>query len=421
MFDYTSNGVSLTLIRDTRYKDTLEACPIKWRVTYQRKSTYYLSGINLLQNEWEILSDSRKPAIKEYRETLQNHYDEVLKKIIKDLAEKGIFSFDLFNVRLGKSTGNDLKQAFNAKIKKLVDNDKIGNASIYRCTLRSIENYNSKTILFSDITPKWLEKYQTFLIEKPIRYATIGIYMRTLRAVINDAKDANIINPSAYPFGLKKNGKFEIPTGGGRELSLELEDINKINEYTCPTKTIERCRDLWLFSFYCNGANFGDMLRFRFSDINDGEIYFYRKKTKDTSKNKIEIIAPILEPMQKIIEKWGNDEAPKNFIFPFLNESKTETEYKAQIHNVIRLTNKTIKLVTKALKLPDISTYNARHSYATILNKNRVPESFISEQLGHSNNNVTQSYFGRYSKKERLKYNNFLIWKPKKQTTKKKI
>ena len=63
MFEYSLNGVSLCLIRDTRYKDTKEPCPLKWRVTFKRKQIYYSSGINLLSDEWEILDSSRKPII----------------------------------------------------------------------------------------------------------------------------------------------------------------------------------------------------------------------------------------------------------------------------------------------------------------------------------------------------------------------
>lgn len=412
MDTYTSNGVSLSLVRDVRKKDPKDICPVRWRVTYQRKQIYYSTGVSLNLDEWNLLiNDSRKKEIKAYRETFQDYYVKTIHKQVKDLVDNGIFSFDLLNVRLSKSVGEDVKQAFKAKIQRLIDNDKIGNASIYQCTLRSIENYNSKAILFSDITPKWLEKFQSFLVAKPIRYATIGIYLRTLRAIINEAKDSNIINASSYPFGKKDKGKFEIPSGEGRELSLTMEDVRKIAEYKCPSKTIELSRDLWIFSFYCNGANFGDILRFKNSDIKDGEIYFYRKKTMDTTKNKIEIIAPILPIMQTIIDKWGNTPTKTNYIFPFLNNCKTETEFKKEIYNVIRLTNKKIKLVTKELKINDISTYNARHSYATILTKLRVPESYIAESLGHSDSTVTQSYFGHYDKGERLSYNNLLTWK----------
>jgi integrase/recombinase XerD len=422
MFKFNSNGISLNLTRDvrnfTRNKRVLlntDECPLKWCVTYQRKQVYYSTGINLNEADWIALNggDGKgKTTIKQYRETLQKYYDSTIQKNVKDLAENGTFSFELLNVRLGKSVGTDLKNTFRAKIQNLIADDKIGNAKVYQCVLRSIEIYNPKDIPFSDITPKWLDKYQKYMEAKGLRYSTIGMYLRTLRAIMNDAKDNDIINATTYPFGDKKKGKFEIPIGEGRELSMEIADIKRVAEYDCPTKTIEMCRDLWIFSYLCNGVNFGDMLRFKYSDIKDNEIYFYRKKTKETTKKKIEIIAPILPEMQLIIDKWGNPHSAKGFIFPFLNGTSTEIEYKAQIHNVIRLTNKHIKSVTKALELPDISTYNCRHSYTTILAKLRTPESYIDQATGHSQGkSVTKGYIGKYTKQERINYNSLLLWK----------
>ncbi|MDO9152304.1 MAG: site-specific integrase [Paludibacter sp.] len=420
MFKFNSNGISLNLIRDVRNftRDgrkllKTDECPLKWCTTFQRKQVYYSTGINLNEADWLALNGgdgTKKAIIKEYRETLQKYYDSTIQKNLKQLAENGTFTFDLLNVRLSKSIGTDLKQTFRAKIQNLISNDKIGNANVYQCALRSIEIYNDKNILFSDITPKWLDKYQKYMEQKGLRYSTIGMYLRTLRAIMNEAKNSNIINSAVYPFGDKKKGKFEIPIGEGRELSMEIQDIKKIAEYDCPSKTIEMCRDLWIFSYLCNGTNFGDILRFKFSDIKDNEIYFYRKKTIGTTKKKIEIIAPILPEMQMLIAKWGNAPSAKGFIFPFLNGSSTEIEYKAQIHNVIRLTNKNIKKVTKELNLPDISTYNCRHSYTTILAKLRTPESYIDQATGHSQKSVTQGYIGKYNKKERIKYNSLLIW-----------
>jgi len=411
MFKFNSNGITLNLTRDVRHRNKVDECPLKWCVFFQKKQVYYSTGISLNETDWNALIGKGKTTeIKEYRETLQKYYDSVIHKNVKQLAENGTFSFDLLNVRLSKSVGTDLKQAFRAKIENLISNEKIGNATVYQCTLRSIEMFNSKDILFTDITPKWLEKYQKFMEAKGLRFSSIGMYLRTLRAVVNDAKNNDIIPSALYPFGEKKKGKFEIPIGEGRELSMEIKDIKKIAEYNCPSKTIEICRDLWIFSYLCNGANFGDILRFRFSDISDKEIYFYRKKTIGTTKKKIEIVAPILPEMQTIIDKWGNAPSAKGFIFPFLNDSNTEIEFKKQIHNVIRLTNKSIKKVTSALKLPDISTYNCRHSYTTILAKLRTPESYIDQATGHAISTMTKGYIGKYTKQERIKYNSLLIW-----------
>lgn len=409
MLDYSLNGVSLCLVRDVRHRDKEGDCPIKWRVTHNRKQVYYSTGINLTAVEWEGFNSSKKQTIKEHRDTLQRYFDEVIKKHIKELSEIDRFSFDALNIRLNKAVINSVNTAFQIKIDELKAANKIGNASIYQGVKNSIEVFAGENIPFTAITTRWLAKYQSEMAEKKISYATMGMRFRTLRAIINDALRQDLIKPSAYPFGV---GKFEIPSSSGREMALTLDDIKKIATYKCPTDTLSMCRDLWLFSFYCNGVNFGDMCRFKYDNIEQGEIYFYRKKTFNKTKDKKEIIAPMLPPMQSIINRWGNDNTGNDvFIFPFCNGCTTEEQLKHAIHNITRLTNKQIKIVTTALKLPDISTYNARHSYATILAKMRVPESYIAEQLGHANRTITQSYFGSYTKEERLQYNSMLLIK----------
>jgi integrase len=358
-------------------------------------------------DDWQILETSRKPSIKSIRESLQVYFTEVIQKQVKYLAENDIFSFDTLNAKLKGAaifSGND---AFREKIKELKNSGHKENASIYSCTLNSLSKFKGNNIQFRDISIRWLSNYQKFMTHNNIVFATQGIYFRTFRAIYNDAIRKNLVKANSYPFG---KGKFEIPAGRGRDMAIGLNDIKRIAEYECNTITLAMCRDMWLFSFYCNGANFGDICRFRYSNIEQGEIYFYRKKTFNKTKDKREIVSPILDPMQQIIDRWGNPGTSKNdFIFPFLNDCSTENQFRLKIHNLIRLTNKQIKIISKALELPDISTYTARHCYATILSKNRVPESFIAEQLGHANRTVTQNYFDKYTKEERINYNSILL------------
>ena len=154
-----------------------------------------------------------------------------------------------------------------------------------------------------------------------------------------------------------------------------------------------------------------DTSKFKYKNILNDEIYFIRQKTKSTTQDQKDIVVPILEPMQKIIDKHGNKDTDKeNYIFPFLNDTVTEQERFLKTQNLIRLTNKKIKIIAKKIGLMDgISTYTARHSYATILAKLRVPESFIAEQLGHSKRTVTQNYFDSYMKEERVSFNSLLL------------
>lgn len=404
MLFYSDFGVTVNLTRNTRQK-------IVWCVTFQRVRTYYNAGVDLSEEEWKAyLKGSKATKIKEFSKSVKTYFDNTMYIHVKDLAQSGMLSFELLNMRLSKSIGTDLKQSFRTKIQSLIADEKIGNANVYQCTLKSIDSYNPKKLQITDITPKWLENYEKYMLENDRSYSTIGMYMRTLRAIINEAKASNIVTDALYPFGKKRFGKYEIPIGNSRELALQPSEIKLLAEYVCPSKTIEMVRDLWLFSFLGNGANFGDILRFKYSDIKNNEIHFIRKKTEGTSIRKIEIIVPILPIMQNIMDKWANTPDSKSFIFPFLNGCSTEAEYKHEIHNFIRLTNKNIKRVTKELGLPDISTYWCRHSYTTILAKARVPESYIAEAVGHADRSITRGYIGKYNKEERLTYNSILLW-----------
>lgn len=408
MYDYKHyNGITVSLIRDVRKKNKEDICPLKWRVTYQRKQEYYPTGFSMSLVDWE---DFQTKSLKKHisiRTSLDHHNDDVLKPKIKALGDKNIFTFDALNNLLGKSDILTVNDAFNAKIKSLQENDKISNSIIYQCSLNSLEKFAGEKISFSKITPKFLKEYQQDMEKNEIRKSTIGMYVRCLRAIINNNGEPYLTDAN-YPFG---KGKYIVPTGSGREMALQLPDIHLLEAYECNDAITEQCRDMWLFSFYCSGANFNDICKFKYKNIMNGEIYFIRQKTKSTTQDQKDIVVPILEPMQKIIDKHGNESTDKeSYLFPILNDTTTEQERFLKTQNLIRLTNKKIKLIAKKIGLMDgISTYTARHSYATILAKLRVPESFIAEQLGHSKRTVTQNYFDSYTKEERVSFNSLLL------------
>ncbi|GHU57213.1 hypothetical protein FACS189411_10140 [Bacteroidia bacterium] len=114
--------------------------------------------------------------------------------------------------------------------------------------------------------------------------------------------------------------------------------------------------------------------------------------------------------MAEVIEKWGNpNKGIQNHIFPFLPNDVSPIDEKRMVVTLTKHINKYIKKIAAQLELPDISTYWCRHSFVTALMKARVPESYISEAVGHSTKTVTQGYFGRYTREERLKYNSLLL------------
>lgn len=165
---------------------------------------------------------------------------------------------------------------------------------------------------------------------------------RNIRAIMNDAKKNGVIKESQYPFG---KGKYEIKTGESRKKALTLEQIGKISRFDDGLEGTEKYRDLWMFIYFCNGINVADLLKLKFSNIEDGEICFIRQKTERTSKTPKIIRAALIPEMKEIINRWGNPYHPDNYIFPYLKGNETALERKKITQDVTKRINKRILLV----------------------------------------------------------------------------
>jgi integrase/recombinase XerD len=317
------------------------------------------------------------------------------------MVEDDGFSFDGLSRRLARGRKNSLIGAFENKIKALEKAGQIGTAISYQCALNSIVKFTKADLRLSDITIEWLKRYENRLLSEEKTRTTIKFYIGCIRALMNEAKQEKLITEAGYPFG---KGKFEIKTGVGRKLALALPQIKAVLDYPLHTDFENRCRDLWYFSYLCNGINFHDMLKLKYKNIAGGEIYFIRQKTKRTTKEQKEIVATLLPQMNTIITRWGNpSKRPENYIFPFLTNGLTPIDEKRIIQNVVRLVNKKMRRISEALNYDIISTYTARHSYATVLKRSGANIAFISESLGHTDLRTTETYLSSFETEERAK------------------
>ena len=224
--------------------------------------------------------------------------------------------------------------------------------------------------------------------------------------IFNDAKTIGVIKEAQYPFG---RGKYEVLSGKGRKLALSLQQIKQIINFTDGFEATERYRDMWFFSYLCNGINVNDMLKLKYSNIDGDQIHFYRAKTLNTSKDKKEIEVLLTPEMKQIIDKWGNtDKSSNNYIFPFLTGEETPLQQKRTIQDVTHRINKRLKKIGEAIGISGLSTYTARHSFASVLKRSGVNIASISESLGHSDLKTTENYLASFEKEERVKNAKFL-------------
>lgn len=400
MFKFSKDGITVAAILDIRRAKDNGLYPVRIRVTYQRKSQYYPTGKDLTPEQWDEMPTTRNRELKAIRESIGNSFD-IVRENVENLAFSHRFSFDALNTLLGYGVSDTINTAFRAKIDDLRADSRVGNMIIYDNVLKGIERFRGNKIPFDAITVDWLRRYERFLLKEEKAAASISMHFRTIRAIMNDAKRAGIIKDSQYPFG---KGRFEIQDGEGRKMALTLEQIGKIARYEDGSETTEKYRDYWLFLYLCNGINMADFVKLRYRDIVDGEICFIRQKTEHTTKTRKEIQAVISEPMQAIIDRWGNrDRQPDSFIFPVLSGTETALEQKHKTQYLTRAINRRMATIGKALGIDHISTYTARHSFATVLKRSGANIAYISESLGHQDLKTTENYLASFEREEREK------------------
>jgi integrase/recombinase XerD len=379
-------------------------CAISIRVTFERKKKYYQTGISLTEAEFvKVQSERPKKEFKEIALQLQA-YEMKAANIIKNMPA---FTFNSFEKQYhtNRGTKDSIDSAFTNYANELREADRIGTAVSYECAKASLNKF-SAGLKFADVTPELLNKYEKWMLQNGNSITTVGIYLRSLRCLFNNAIADGVLTNEYYPFGKRR---YEIPTGNNVKKALTLKDIAKIFNYRPEAGTIkERTKDYWIFMYLCNGINVKDMSLLKYENVKGDILEFTRAKTARTKRNVEPIRAAITTKLRVIIEKWGNEsKESNNYIFPILTKGLSIERQRDRIQLITHLINEHMKTIAKSLEIAnDVTTYTARHSFATILQRSGVSTEFISEALGHSNIKTTQNYLAGFeddSKREMVK------------------
>jgi integrase/recombinase XerD len=379
-------------------------CAVKIRITFNRKRAYFRTGIDLTPEEFQKVMQIGFKGASEESKTLRftKGQKEVFNKInnlfnkAETLIDKlPVFTFSTFeeNYLEQRNTLNSVSFAFDKYIKQLKLENRIGTAVSYECARNSITKFR-KDLTFAEITPDLLKKYESKMLEDGKSISTIGIYLRSFRAIYNQQN----IDRSLYPFGEQKS-KYSIPTSRNIKKALTIEEIGKIYHYAAPTgSTKEMAKDYWLFLYLCNGMNVKDFCLLKWINI-DGQMITYNRAKTQRSRKESKLISVALKPETlEIIRKWGQPSISKEaYIFPHLKPKMSAEAERAAYKKLTKTINKYMKRIGAELGFNrDVTTYFARHSFATVLKRSGAKIEMISELLGHSSVAVTDSYLDSF-------------------------
>ena len=377
--------------------------PVKLRVfnSLLKKRKLYPTVFNLTQKEFESSYESLKPRGDD--KTLKDKLIalEVRAKDIGDTIKP--FTFEAFEKKIygGHGSGQNVFYQYETTIKALTTNGQLGTASNYRLSLKSIKDFImyqkgkvGDKLDFATITSTWLTQYENYMIKTKGRTnTTVSMYVRALRTIFNTAIREKEISQEIYPFG--KN-KYEVPASRNIKKAFDNPDLKKLFEAIPKTPEQVKAKDFWFFSYSCNGINVKDILLMRWENIKDRTLEFYRAKTINTGKKNLKPISVYLNDYaMEIIEKYGDkNKHPKNLVFPILSNDMTEEEKHNGIKNFTKFINQNLKKLAAANKITgDISTYWARHSFATNAIRKGASMEYVGEALGHSDMKTTMNYF----------------------------
>lgn len=397
--NYSKDGITVAPTIDTSHPKKSGKFPVKIRVTYKRSRWYYPTGKDVTPEEWDAMPTSKVRTVVATRKDIESSY-QIVRSAVEELAASGGFSLEALDNRLKGVATDTVNTAFREKIDTLKATGRIGSMVVYRGVLLGLERFGGTHIRFDAVTPSWLGRYSSFLLSEGKTQTTVAIHLRHLRAILNEARKRGIIRDAQYPFG---RDRYEIQEGEGRKMALTLEQIGQISRYDDGSETTAKYRDYWLFLYLCNGINVADFVRLRFRDIVNGEICFVRQKTERTTRTRKEIRVIVTERMQAIIDRWGNTPSRDGFIFPVLDGTEDPMRRKMKTQFLTRAINKHLNDIGAQLGIGSISTYTARHSFATVLKRAGANIAYISESLGHSDLKTTENYLASFEREERQK------------------
>jgi integrase len=390
---------TLTYFFDTRSKLLDGNYPIKLTVYYGRQKKRYKTPFKATQEVYDRLLSNRlrDESTKQLKRQTVSWLDK------QTLIAEGIVPFtftDFENVFYAEKTqsrkiqlNDGVNSIYEKHIQALNYEGRISTARSYQDSLTSMLSYK-KNLKVSQITPDFLKGYEKWMTDNGRSLTTVGMYVRALRTIFNMAIENEVIDASKYPFK-----KYTIPAPQKISRTLKKEEIKQIINYTAKRDADAVALDYWVFSFISNGMNFKDIALLKYGNINGDFLEFRRAKTKRTTNNSsLPIMVPLDENLSYIIKKRGNKSKKKeDYIFPILKHGLTPQQEYDHIKTFVRNTNKRLTRVGIELGLSlKVTSYVARHCFATIQKNNNAPLAYISEALGHSNLKTTQNYFGRF-------------------------
>ncbi|MBC6991679.1 site-specific integrase [Hymenobacter sp. BT491] len=397
--------------------------PFMVRIIKDRKIKYIATGLSLLPKYWntdkkEIRRSYPGNAKALWKKLIdwQNKYEAAATTLVEADEQHDVLSVAAKAIEGRQATRRIKLLAYCDELSQTMKaNGQLGNASVYRDLRNQLAKFIAEEypqvggdISFDKVSVRFCNEWENALRVTGAEETTLSNRFRTLRAVLNKAIAVGLAKAEHYPFArtvAEKHkfqvGKFNVTT---TKRAISREELRKVEVLKPVTDRQQLAKDVFLFSFYCGGMNFGDLAQLRWRDLS-GEasdtgypdrLHYERQKTGGKFSLRI------MEPAGAIVAAYRpfTHSMPDSYVFPVLDHAKhiTQAQIKNRVHKVLGQVNKDLKTLGQLAGVATpLTTYVARHTFATALRRSGTGTAVISQAMGHKSEAVTNVYLDSFA------------------------
>ena len=346
------------------YKRYDGKCKIYIRVIHNSKAgfvptAYYIEPRAMRKDGTVQSSHSHHAKLTRALNGLLYEYNSIL----LDLDTRRMTVNEIVTRLRNKDSGEDFFKYANLRIGNLRKEERFSYAESYQVMLVHLLRFlHRETLKFSEIKSGMLEEFEAYLKIRGAKVNTRRIYLNNIRAIFNHALDHDVIQLPT-PFR-----KFKVKQEKTQKRSISVDALRRLRVgHYLPAQ--QRSVDLFFLSLYLIGINLKDLLYLTPDRVYNGRLEYRRAKTGTLFSVKL------MQQAYQIINKYKG----KKYLLRFLDGNDSFIHYKC----VLKETNKRLKLAGKINGIDNITTYSARHSWASIASDLNVPKEVISMALGH--------------------------------------
>ena len=233
-----------------------------------------------------------------------------------------------------------------------------------------IDFCKSENISFDEIDSSFMDRFNRHM-EQKYNVNSRRVVLAELRMAMNKANREGLIKNTDYQ-------SYTLPKRQIKHRALTYDELIAIRDMETNVKNENIARDIFFLSFYLAGINYNDLYKLQKNQLKKKRLNFTRSKTLQPFNILVHDLA------LEIIDKYkGSGE----YLLQFAEQYRS-------IDSFVAVQNHYLKKIAKDLEInPFLSTYYARHTFATIgRNELNLDKDIIAKLLGHSDNSMTDLY-----------------------------